>query len=44
MGGGVLIYVKEVYNTSENDTINSIKCEALWIKIIVLYPVPAAGT
>jgi len=35
--GGVLIYVKEVYNTSENNTgtLNSIKCEALWIKIIM---------
>ena len=33
--GGVLIYVKELYNTSENNTgtLNSIKCEALWIKI-----------
>ena len=30
----MLIYVKEVYNTSENNTLNSIKCEALWIKII----------
>ena len=28
-GGGVLINVKEVYNTSENNTLNSVKCEAL---------------
>ena len=34
MGGGVLIYVKEVCSTSGNNTLNSIKCEALWIKII----------
>jgi len=33
-GGGVLIYVKEVCSTSGNNTLNSIKCEALWIKII----------
>lgn len=33
-GGGVLLYVKDTYNSVENTALTSKKCEALWVKIV----------
>jgi len=33
-GGGVLIYINAKYVSLINDSLNSFKCETLWIKII----------
>ena len=34
-GGGVLIYINANYVSLIDDSLNSFKCETLWIKIIV---------
>ena len=33
-GGGVLIYINANYVSLINDSLNSFRCETLWIKII----------